>query len=90
MLNAVAGVWPVDDGRIILDGEDITALPDYKRAKYIGRVFQDPMMGTAPNMQRGESRPSQCAAASAAGLAGRDQSGARGVPRESARPRPRP
>ena len=48
MLNAVAGVWPVDDGRIILDGEDITALPDYKRAKYIGRVFQDPMMGTAP------------------------------------------
>ena len=50
MLNAVAGVWPVDDGRIILDGEDITALPDYKRAKYIGRVFQDPMMGTAPNM----------------------------------------
>ena len=51
MLNAVAGVWPVDDGRIILDGEDITALPDYKRAKYIGRVFQDPMMGTAANMQ---------------------------------------
>ena len=51
MLNAVAGVWPVDDGRIILDGEDITAMPDYKRAKYIGRVFQDPMMGTAPNMQ---------------------------------------
>lgn len=50
MLNAVAGVWPVDDGRIILDGEDITALPDYKRAKYIGRVFQDPMMGTAPSM----------------------------------------
>lgn len=50
MLNAVAGVWPVDDGRIILDGEDITALPDYKRAKYIGRVFQDPMMGTAADM----------------------------------------
>ena len=55
MLNAVAGVWPVDDGRIILDGEDITALPDYKRAKYIGRVFQDPMMGTAPNMQLEEN-----------------------------------
>ena len=50
MLNAVAGVWPVDEGRIILDGRDVTALPDYKRAEFIGRVFQDPMMGTAPNM----------------------------------------
>ena len=51
MLNAVAGVWPVDKGRIVLDGKDITALPEHKRAKLIGRVFQDPMMGTAPNMQ---------------------------------------
>lgn len=51
MLNAVAGVWPVDEGRIILDGKDITALPEHKRAELIGRVFQDPMMGTAPNMQ---------------------------------------
>ena len=51
LLNAVAGVWPVDCGSILLDGEDITALPEHKRAKYIGRVFQDPMMGTAPNMQ---------------------------------------
>ena len=51
MLNAVAGVWPVDDGRITLNGTDITALPEYRRAPLIGRVFQDPMMGTAPNMQ---------------------------------------
>ena len=51
MLNAVAGVWPVDSGRIILDGVDVTAMPEYRRAQYIGRVFQDPMMGTAPNMQ---------------------------------------
>ena len=51
MLNAVAGVWPVDDGRIILDGVDVTAMPEYRRAQYIGRVFQDPMMGTAANMQ---------------------------------------
>lgn len=51
LLNAVAGVWPVDSGEIIIDGEDVTAMPEYKRAKYIGRVFQDPMMGTAPNMQ---------------------------------------
>jgi len=55
MLNAVAGVWPVDDGRIILDGHDITALPEHKRAHLIGRVFQDPMMGTAPNMQLEEN-----------------------------------
>ena len=51
ILNAVAGVWPVDAGNIILNGHDITALPEYKRAKYIGRVFQDPMMGTAATMQ---------------------------------------
>ena len=51
MLNAVAGVWPVDGGRIILDGVDVTAMPEYRRAQYIGRVFQDPMMGTAANMQ---------------------------------------
>ena len=55
MLNAVAGVWPVDKGRIILDGDDITALPEHKRAYLIGRVFQDPMMGTAPNMQLEEN-----------------------------------
>lgn len=51
MLNAVAGVWPVDRGSILIDGVDVTGMPEYKRAKFIGRVFQDPMMGTAPNMQ---------------------------------------
>ncbi|MBS1419678.1 MAG: ATP-binding cassette domain-containing protein [Firmicutes bacterium] len=55
MLNAVAGVWPVDEGSILLDGQDITALPEHKRAGLIGRVFQDPMMGTAPNMQLEEN-----------------------------------
>ena len=55
MLNAIAGVWPVDAGRIVLDGNDITALPEHKRAFLIGRVFQDPMMGTAPNMQLEEN-----------------------------------
>ena len=50
MLNAVAGTWPVDEGRITIDGTDVTALPDFKRAPYIGRVFQDPMLGTAPDM----------------------------------------
>ncbi len=51
ILNAVAGVWPVDAGSIVLNGHDITNLPEYKRASYIGRVFQDPMMGTAATMQ---------------------------------------
>ena len=51
MLNAVAGVWGVDSGRITIGGVDVTNLPEYKRAKYIGRVFQDPMMGTAATMQ---------------------------------------
>ena len=55
MLNAIAGVWPVDEGRIVLDGHDLTPLPEYKRAFLIGRVFQDPMMGTAPTMQIDEN-----------------------------------
>ena len=50
MLNAIAGVWPVDSGTITIDDIDVTKQPEYKRAKYIGRVFQDPMMGTASNM----------------------------------------
>lgn len=51
MLNAIAGVWPVDSGSVIIDGEDITKLPEHKRAKYLGRVFQDPMNGTAADME---------------------------------------
>ena len=47
LLNAIAGVWPVDEGTITIDGVDVTGIPDYKRAAYIGRVFQDPMTGTA-------------------------------------------
>ena len=51
LLNAIAGVWPVDEGNILIDGVNVTGLPEYKRAAFIGRVFQDPMLGTAPNMQ---------------------------------------
>ncbi len=51
MLNAVAGTYTVDAGSILIDGVDVTRLPEHKRAKFIGRVFQDPMMGTAPSMQ---------------------------------------
>ena len=50
LMSSVAGVSGVDEGKILIDGVDITGLPEYKRAKYIGRVFQDPMMGTAANM----------------------------------------
>ena len=66
MLNAIAGTWPVDNGSIVIDGIDVTKLPEYKRAKFLGRVFQDPMTGTAATMEieenlalamrRGESR----------------------------------
>lgn len=50
LMNCIAGVFKVDSGIILLDGEDISKLPEYKRAKYIGRVFQDPMRGTAFDM----------------------------------------
>lgn len=51
MLNAVAGTWLVDEGQILIDGNDVTKLPEHKRAPYLGRVFQDPMTGTAATME---------------------------------------
>ena len=51
MLNAIAGVWPIDSGRIAIDGYEISHLPEYRRAALLGRVFQDPMTGTAATMQ---------------------------------------
>ena len=51
LLNAIAGVWPVDSGSIVVDGTDLSGIPEYKRAALLGRVFQDPMMGTAGTMQ---------------------------------------
>ena len=50
LLNAVAGVWDIDEGEIIIAGDDVTELPEHKRAPYLGRVFQDPMNGTAATM----------------------------------------
>ena len=50
MLNAISGVWPVDEGTIRIGGVDVTDLPEHRRALYLGRVFQDPMVGTAANM----------------------------------------
>ncbi|MBR2066841.1 MAG: ATP-binding cassette domain-containing protein [Solobacterium sp.] len=55
MLNAIAGVWPIDSGSIQIADENVTGLPDYKRAHLIGRVFQDPMLGSAPTMQIDEN-----------------------------------
>ena len=54
-LNAVAGVWPVDSGKILIDGIDVTNLPEHKRAKFVGRVFQGPVNGTAATMQIDEN-----------------------------------
>ncbi len=55
MLNAVAGVWKVDSGDILIDGKNVISLPEHKRAKYLGRVFQDPMNGTAADMTIAEN-----------------------------------
>ena len=55
LLNAIAGVWKPDYGTIELDGVDITSMPEHKRAKFLGRVFQDPMKGTAPDMEIAEN-----------------------------------
>ena len=59
MLNMIAGVYPIDSGKIEIDGVNISRQPEYKRAKYIGRVFQDPMKGTAAGKEGwdGESGP---------------------------------
>jgi len=54
-LNAIAGVWPIDEGSILIDGIDVTGLPEHKRAAYLGRVFQDPMTGTTATMQIDEN-----------------------------------
>ena len=55
MLNAIAGVFIPDEGTIEIDGVDVTTIPEYKRARFLGRVFQDPMMGTAPDMEIAEN-----------------------------------
>ncbi len=55
MLNAISGVWKPDSGKVLIDGTDVTEMPEYKRAKLLGRVFQDPMLGTAADMEIGEN-----------------------------------
>ena len=53
--NAIAGVWKPDFGTIEIDGVDVTNMPEHKRAQFLGRVFQDPMKGTAPDMEIAEN-----------------------------------
>ena len=55
LLNAIAGVWKPDFGTIEIDGVDVTNMPQHKRAAFLGRVFQDPMKGTAPDMEIAEN-----------------------------------
>ena len=55
LLNAICGVWKPDCGTITIDGVDVTHMPEHKRAKFLGRVFQDPMKGTAPDMEIAEN-----------------------------------
>lgn len=55
LLNAISGVWKPDEGKIEIDGVDVTNIPEHKRAAYLGRVFQDPMKGTAPDMEIAEN-----------------------------------
>ena len=55
LLNAIAGVWKPDFGTIEIDGVDVTNMPEHKRARFLGRVFQDPMKGTAPDMEIAEN-----------------------------------
>ena len=55
LFNAIAGVWKPDYGTIEIDGVDVSHMPEHKRAQYLGRVFQDPMMGTAPDMEIAEN-----------------------------------
>ena len=78
LLNAIAGVWKPDFGTIEIDGVDVTGMPEYKRAAFLGRVFQDPMMGTAPDMEIAEN----LAIASKRGIRRRFVQGVRKADRE--------
>ena len=73
MLNAVAGTWPVDDGSILIDGVDVTGLPEFKRASFLGRVFQDPMTELPQPCRLMKTSHLQRAAESAVVLAGVSQ-----------------
>ena len=81
MLNAIAGVWKPDFGTIEIDGVDVTNMPEHKRARFLGRVFQDPMKGTAPDMEIAEN----LAIASKRGIRRRFVRGVRRADREAYR-----
>lgn len=85
MLNSIAGVFFVDKGKIMIDGVDVTRQPEYKRAKYIGRVFQDPKMGTAAGMQIEENLAIAARRGKMPGLGWSSKSGDREAYREMLR-----
>ena len=83
----MAGTFPVDSGSIVIGGTDVTRLPEHKRAKFIGRVFQDPMMGTAPTMQIEENLALAARRGQRRGLGwGIHQGGAGQIPGPAGRP----
>lgn len=84
-LNAIAGAFPIDSGSILIDGVDVSRMPEYKRAVFIGRVFQDPMRGTAAGMMISETLPSPTAAAVARRCAGATVRTGRHTSRSSSR-----
>lgn len=84
-LNAIAGAFPIDSGSILIDGVDVSRMPEYKRAAFIGRVFQDPMRGTAAGMMISETLPSPTAAAAARRCAGATVRTGRHTSRSSSR-----
>lgn len=84
-LNAIAGAFPIDSGSILIDGVDVSRMPEYKRAAFIGRVFQDPMRGTAAGMMISETLPSPTAAAVARRCAGATVRTGRHTSRSSSR-----
>lgn len=84
-LNAIAGAFPIDSGSILIDGVDVSRMPEYKRAAFIGRVFQDPMRGTAAGMMISETLPSPTAAAAVRRCAGATVRTGRPTSRSSSR-----
>ena len=80
-LNAIAGVWPIDSGKIYIGGDDVTKLSEHKRAKYLGRVFQDPMTGTATTMSIEENMAIAARRGEKRDFRGNHPSGTRYLPR---------
>ena len=80
VLNAIAGVWPIDSGSILIDGINVTGLPEHKRASMLGRVFQDPMTGTTATMEIQEPCTGSAQGKKAGPELGHYEEGEEGIP----------